>query len=86
VELEVHPAANVQRFVDFAQGHGCNCRVLGPGHQVELEVPLAGDPTEARRVAMEIITSFSATHEDADVRVVHMGTFGQMGFPILPSR
>ena len=35
---------------------------------------------------MEIITSFSATHEDADVRVVHMGTFGQMGFPILPSR
>jgi hypothetical protein len=48
-----------------------NCRVLGPGHQVELEVPRAGNPTEARRVAMEIITSFSATYEDADVRVVH---------------
>jgi hypothetical protein len=45
--------------------------IAASGHQVELEVPFAGDPTKARRVAMEIITSFSATYEDADIRVIH---------------
>ena len=73
VELEVYPATEARRFVEFTQAHGCECR-LGPGgHQVELAVPHARDPEEARRVAMEIITTFSAEHEQANVRVVDYG-------------
>ena len=73
VELEVYPATEARRFVEFAQAHGCDCRVLFSGHHVELAVPHARDPEEARRVAMEIITTFSAEHEQANVRVVDYG-------------
>jgi hypothetical protein len=37
---------------------------------VELSVPQAHDPHEARRLAMDLITSFSADHEEAEVRIV----------------
>jgi hypothetical protein len=73
VELEFHPPAEARRFVEFAQARGCDCRVLGPGHQVGLEVPHARDPEEARRIAMEMIATFSAENEQADVRVVDYG-------------
>jgi hypothetical protein len=36
-------------------------------------VPHARDPEEARRIAMEMIATFSAENEQADVRVVDYG-------------
>jgi hypothetical protein len=70
VKLEVHPATEVRRFIEFAQAHHCRCRRYAAGHQVELAVPQARDPEEARRVAMEVVAAFSAEREQADVRVV----------------
>jgi hypothetical protein len=37
---------------------------------LQLSVPHARDPTEARRMAMDLITSFSEAHKGADVRIV----------------
>ena len=70
MELEVRPAIEARRFIDFATSQGCECHSLGPGHQLRLSVPQARDPHEARRLAMDLITSFSAGHEEADVRIV----------------
>jgi hypothetical protein len=70
VELEVQPPTEARRFIDFARSHGCHCRSVGGGHQLQLSVPHARDPTEARRMAMDLITSFSEAHRAADVRIV----------------
>ena len=71
MELEVRPASEVERFVAFARANGCQCRVLFSGrpHRLTFDVPLARDPTEARRIALDVITSFSAENTRADVRV-----------------
>jgi hypothetical protein len=68
--LEVYPATEARRFVEFAQEHGCDCRIPFSGHRVELAVPQARDPEEARRVAMEIVAAFSTENKQADVRVI----------------
>jgi hypothetical protein len=70
VELEVQPPAEARRFIDFATSHGCHCRSVGGEHRLQLSVPHARDPTEARRMAMDLITSFSEAHQAADLRIV----------------
>ena len=69
MELEVRPASEVKRFVAFALANGCQCRVLFRDNQLTLDVPLARDPTEARRIALDVIARFSADNTRADVRV-----------------
>ena len=69
MELEVRPASEVERFVAFARANGCQCRVLFRDNQLAFDVPLARDPTEARRIALDVIASFSAENTGADVRV-----------------
>jgi len=71
MELEVQPASEVERFVAFARANGCQCRELFSGRprRLTFDVPLARDPTEARRIALDVITSFSAENTRADVRV-----------------
>jgi hypothetical protein len=70
VELEVQPPAEARRFIDFATSHSCHCRSVGGEHRLQLSVPQARDPTEARRMALDLITSFSEAHKGADVRIV----------------
>jgi hypothetical protein len=60
MELEVRPASEVERFVAFARANGCQCRRWAAGHRVTFDVPLARGPTEARRIALDVIASFSA--------------------------
>jgi len=69
MELEVHPATEVERFVDFARGNGCQCRRWFSGHGLTFDVPFARDPTEARRIALDVIAKFSAENTGANVRV-----------------
>jgi hypothetical protein len=69
MELEVRPASEVKRFVAFALANGCQCRVLFRDNQLTFDVPLARDPTEARRIALDVIARFSADNTRADVRV-----------------
>jgi hypothetical protein len=69
MELEVRPASEVERFVAFARANGCQCRRWAAGHVVTFDVPLARDPTEARRIALDVIASFSADNAGANVRV-----------------
>ena len=69
MELEVRPASEVERFVAFARANGCQCRVLFRDNQLMFNVPLARDPTEARRIALDVIARFSAENTGADVRV-----------------
>jgi hypothetical protein len=71
MEIEIRPASEVERFVAFARANGCQCRVLFSGRPRKLtfDVPLARDPTEARRLALDVIASFSADNTRADVRV-----------------
>ena len=69
MELEVRPASEVERFVAFARANGCQCRVLFRDNQLMFNVPLARDPTEARRIALDVIGRFSADNTRADVRV-----------------
>jgi hypothetical protein len=71
MEIEVHRASEVERFVAFARANGCRCRELFSGRprRLTFDVPLARDPTEARRIALDLITSFSAENPRADVRV-----------------
>jgi hypothetical protein len=69
MEVEVRPASEVERFVAFARANGCQCRRWAAGHRLTFDVPLARDPTEARRIALDVIASFSADNTDADVRV-----------------
>jgi hypothetical protein len=38
-------------------------------NQLRFDVPLARDPTEARRIALDVIARFSADDTRADVRV-----------------
>jgi hypothetical protein len=38
-------------------------------NQLTFDVPLARDPTEARRIALDVIARFSADNTRADVRV-----------------
>jgi hypothetical protein len=68
MELEVQPPIEVERFVAFARANGCQCRVHH-GYEVTFDVPLARDPTEARRIALDVIASFSADNTSAAVRV-----------------
>jgi hypothetical protein len=70
VELEVQPPAEARRFIDFATSHGCHCRSVGGEHRLQLSVPQARDPTEARRMALDLITRFSEAHQGADVHIV----------------
>ena len=70
MELEVRPATEVERFVAFAEANGCECRGHWATHRLTFDIPHARDPTEARRIALDLITSFSADHPDADVRVL----------------
>jgi hypothetical protein len=44
-------------------------RVLFRDNQLRFNVPLARDPTEARRIALDVIARFSADNTPADVRV-----------------
>src|SRR4051812_1205438 len=60
MELEVRPASEVERFVAFALANGCQCRRWAAGHRVTFDVPFARDPTEARRIALDLIARFSA--------------------------
>jgi hypothetical protein len=69
MDLEVRPASEVERFVEFAEANGCQCRRWFSGHRLTFDVPLARDPTEARRIALDVIASFSAKNAGADVRV-----------------
>jgi hypothetical protein len=69
MELEVRPASEVERFVAFARANECQCRVLFRDNQLRFDVPLARDPTEARRIALDVIARFSAENTRADVRV-----------------
>src|SRR6266480_4123917 len=69
VELEVRPASEVERFVAFARANGCQCRVTFRDNALTFDVPLARDPTEARRIALDVIARFSADNRRADVRV-----------------
>ena len=69
MELEVRPASEVGRFVAFGRANGCECRVLFRDNQLRFDVPLARDPTEARRIALDVIARFSAENTRADVRV-----------------
>jgi hypothetical protein len=71
VEVEVRPASEVKRFVAFAEANGCQCRELFSGRPRKLafDVPHARDPSEARRLALDVIGRFSAENERADVRV-----------------
>src|SRR3954453_11761044 len=69
MELEVRPASEVERFVAFARANGCQCRATYAGHGLTFDVPFARDPTEARRIALGVIASFSAENTRADVRV-----------------
>jgi hypothetical protein len=69
MELEVHPATEVERFVAFARANGCQCRRHFAGHGLTFDVPFARDPTEARRIALDVIARFSAENTGADVRV-----------------
>jgi hypothetical protein len=69
MELEVRPASEVERFVAFARANGCQCRRHFAGHGLMFDVPFARDPTEARRIALDVITRFSAENTGADVRV-----------------
>jgi hypothetical protein len=70
MELEVRPASEVERFAAFAQANGCDCHGHFAGHLLTLDVPHARDPTEARRIALELITNFSAENTRAEVRVL----------------
>jgi hypothetical protein len=69
MELEVRPASEVERFVAFARANGCQCRATFRDNVLTFDVPLARDPTEARRFALDVIASFSADNKGADVRV-----------------
>jgi len=69
MEVEVRPASEVERFVPFARANGYQCRVLFRDNQLTFDVPLARDPTEARRIALDVIARFSADNTRADVRV-----------------
>ena len=69
MEVEVRPATEVERFVAFARANGCQTRVTFRYNLLKFDVPLARDPEEARRIALEVITSFSAENTRADVRV-----------------
>ena len=69
MEVEVRPATEVKRFVAFAQTNGCQCRVHYRDNVLTFDVPLARDPTEARRLALDVIARFSADNTGADVRV-----------------
>jgi hypothetical protein len=69
MELEVQPASEVERFVAFVRANGCQCRVLFRDNHLAFDVPLARDPTEARRIALDVIASFSADNAGADGRV-----------------
>src|SRR5829696_976085 len=69
MELEDRPASEVERFVAFARANGCHCRRWAAGHRLTFDVPLARDPTEARRIALDVIARFSADNTGADVRV-----------------
>jgi len=71
MEVEIRPASEVERFVAFAQANGCQCRELSYGRPRKLtfDVPHARDPTEARRIALALIASFSAETARANVRV-----------------
>src|SRR5438876_10116999 len=69
MELEVRPASEAERFVAFARANGCQCRVLQHGlpRRLTFDVPLARDPTAARRIGLDVIASFSADNTRADV-------------------
>ena len=69
MELEVRPASEVERFVAFARANGCQCRVTFRDNLFTFDVPLARDPKEARRIALDVIARFSANNTGADVRV-----------------
>jgi hypothetical protein len=69
MELEGRPASEVERFVAFARANGGQCRRWAAGHRLTFDVPLARDPTEARRIALDVIARFSAENTRADVRV-----------------
>jgi hypothetical protein len=69
MELEVQPASEVERFVAFARANGCQIRVTFRDNLLKFDVPLARDPTEARRIALDVIARFSAANTRADVRV-----------------
>jgi hypothetical protein len=68
VELEVLPPIEVERFVTFARANGCQCRVHH-GNEVTFDVPLARDPREARRIALDVIAGFSAENTRTAVHV-----------------
>jgi hypothetical protein len=67
--VEVRPATEVERFVEFARANGCQCHRGYAGHRVTFDAPLARDPTEARRIALDVIATFCADNTHADVRV-----------------
>jgi hypothetical protein len=69
MELEVRPASEVDRFVAFARANGCQIRVTFRDNLLKFDVPLARDPTEARRIALDVIARFSAENTRADVHV-----------------
>lgn len=69
MELEVRPASEVERFVAFARANGCQIRATFRDNLLTFDVPLARDPTEARRIALDVIARFSADNARADVRV-----------------
>jgi hypothetical protein len=69
MELEVRPTNEVQRFVAFARANGCERRGTFRDNQLKFDVPLARDPTEARRIALDVIARFSAENTRADVSV-----------------
>jgi hypothetical protein len=71
MEVEVQPASEVDSFVAFAHANGCQCRVIFSGRPRKLtfDVPHARDPSEARRIALDLIASFTAANAPADVRV-----------------
>ena len=69
MELEVRPATEVERFVAFARANGCQIGVTFRENVLTFDVPLARDPTEARRIALDVIARFSAENARAEVRV-----------------
>ena len=69
VQIEVRPAGAVERFVAFARDNGCQCRGTFRDNLLTFDVPLARDPTEARRIALDVIAKFSANNTGTDVRV-----------------
>jgi hypothetical protein len=47
MELEVHPASEVERFVAFARAHGCQCRRWAAGHRLDVIASFSADNTGA---------------------------------------